>query len=75
MIPHVHQRWVQAQQQQDSTLAAQHTQLLQRRQRLERQSQRLLDAYQAEIISLSELQTRRLKLTAEMQQVEQEREP
>jgi site-specific DNA recombinase len=54
LIPHLHQRWAQAQQQQDSTLAAQHTQLLQRRQRLERQSQRLLDAYQAEMISLSE---------------------
>jgi site-specific DNA recombinase len=54
LIPHLHQSWAQAQQQQDSTLTAQHTQLLQRRQRLERQSQRLLDAYQAEIISLSE---------------------
>jgi hypothetical protein len=74
LIPHLHQSWAQAQQQHDSTLAARQTQLLQRRQRLERQSQRLLDAYQAEIISLSELQTRRLKLTAEMQQIEQERE-
>jgi hypothetical protein len=74
-MPHWHQSWAQAQQQQDSTLAAQHTQRLQRRQRLERQSQRLLDAYQAEMISLSELQTRRLKLTAEMQQIEQEGEP
>jgi hypothetical protein len=52
-MPHWHQSWAQAQQQQDSTLAAQHTQRLQRRQRLERQSQRLLDAYQAEMISLS----------------------
>jgi hypothetical protein len=40
LIPHLHQGWAQAQQQHDSTLAAQQTQLLQLRQRLERQSQR-----------------------------------
>ncbi len=44
----------------------------QRRQRLERQTQRLLDAYQTEIIKLSELHLRRPKLTAELQQVERE---
>jgi site-specific DNA recombinase len=53
MIPHLHQTWAQAEQQHGSALAAQHTQLLQRRQRLERQSQRLLDAYQTEVIRLS----------------------
>jgi hypothetical protein len=53
VIPRLHQTWVQAKQQHGSALAAQHAQLLQRRQRLERQSHRLLDAYQAEIISLS----------------------
>jgi site-specific DNA recombinase len=74
MIPHLHQTWAQAEQQHGAALAAQQTQLLQRRQRLERQSQRLLDAYQTEIISLSELQSRRLKLTAELQRIEQELE-
>jgi hypothetical protein len=39
---------------------------------LERQIQRLLDAYQAEIISLSELQARRQKLNTELQRIEQE---
>ena len=52
LIPPLHQAWAQAKQQHISALAAQQAQLLQRRQRLERQSQRLLDAYQAEIISL-----------------------
>ena len=52
LIPHLHQAWAQAKQQKISALAAQQAQLLQRRQRLERQSQRLLDADQAEIISL-----------------------
>jgi hypothetical protein len=74
VIPRLHQTWAQAEPQHGSALAAQQTQLLQRRQRLERQSQRLLDAYQAEIISLSELQNRRLKLTAELQQIAQARE-
>jgi site-specific DNA recombinase len=71
VIPRIHQTWAQAKQQHSSALAAQQTHLLQRRQRLERQSQRLLDAYQAEIISLSELQTRRLRLTAEVEQIAQ----
>ena len=52
LMPHLHQAWAQVKQQNISALAAQQAQLLQRRQRLERQSQRLLDAYQAEIISL-----------------------
>jgi hypothetical protein len=51
---------------------AQQAQLLQRRQRLERQDQRLLDAYQAEIITLRALQTRRQKLAATLRQIEQE---
>jgi hypothetical protein len=54
MIPRLHQTWAQAEQQHGAALAAQQTHLLQRRQRLERPSQRLLDAYQTEIISLSE---------------------
>jgi site-specific DNA recombinase len=72
LIPQLHQAWAQAKQQDLSGLAAQQTQLLQRRQRLERQSQRLLDAYQAEIISLEELQGRRRKMTAELHQIAQE---
>ena len=72
MIPQLHQTWAAAKQQTLSGLEAQQGQLLQRRQRLERQDQRLLDAYQAEIITLRELQTRRQKLTATLQQIEQE---
>jgi hypothetical protein len=52
--PRLHQTWAQAEQQHCSALAAQRTHLLRRQQRLERQSQRLLDAYQTEAISLSE---------------------
>jgi site-specific DNA recombinase len=72
MIPHLHQTWVEAKQQDLSGLEAQQAQLVQRRQRLERQDQRLLDAYQAEIMTLHELQPRRQKLTAALQQIEQE---
>jgi hypothetical protein len=74
-MPRLHQTWAQAEPQHGSALAAQQTQHLQRRQRLERQSQRLLDAYQTEIISLSACHSRRLKLTAELQQIEQGLEP
>ena len=45
---------------------------MQRKQRVERQVQRLLDAYQAEIITLSELQLRRQKLTTELQHLDRE---
>jgi hypothetical protein len=72
VIPQLHQTWAAAKQQPLSGLEAQQAQLLQRRQRLERQDQRLLDAYQAEIITLRELQTRRQKLAATLQQIEQE---
>ena len=72
VIPQLHQTWAEAKQQTLSGLEAQQAQLLQRRQRLERQDQRLLDAYQAEIITLHELQTRRQKLAAELHQIEQE---
>jgi site-specific DNA recombinase len=74
VIPHLHQTWAEAQQHDLSGLEAQQVQLVQRRQRLERQDQRLLDAYQAEIITLSELQARRQKLAAAVQQIEQERQ-
>jgi hypothetical protein len=72
VIPRLHQTWADAKQQTLSGLEAQHAPLVQRRQRLERQDQRLLDAYQAEIMTLSELQPRRQKLAAALQQIEQE---
>jgi hypothetical protein len=45
--------------------------LFQRRQRIERQDRRLLDAYQAEVFNLTELQSRRQKPSSELQQIEQ----
>ena len=72
VIPQLHQTWAEAKQHNLSGLEAQQAQLLQRRQRLERQEQRLLDAYQAEIINLHELQTRRQKVAAELHQIAQE---
>ena len=74
MIPHLHHAWAHAKQQNLSAVAAQQEHLHQRQQRLERQSQRLLDAYQADVISLEELQSRRRKITAEWQQIEQEQQ-
>jgi site-specific DNA recombinase len=73
VIPQLHHAWAEAKQQNLSALEAQQSQLFQRQQRIERQDQRLLDAYQAEVLNLSELQTRRQKLSAELQQIEQER--
>jgi site-specific DNA recombinase len=72
LIPQLHQTWVEATQHTFSGFEAQHAQLVQRRQRLERQEQRLLDAYQAEILPLHELQTRRQKLVAELYLIAQE---
>ena len=74
MIPRLHQTWAEAKEHNLSALAAQQEQLRQRQQRLERQSQRLLDAYQAEVMSLEELQSRRRTLGAELAQIEQERQ-
>jgi site-specific DNA recombinase len=74
MIPRLHQTWAEAKEHNLSALAAQQDQLRQRQQRLERQSQRLLDAYQAEVMSLEELQSRRRTLGAELAQIEQERQ-
>jgi site-specific DNA recombinase len=71
LIPQLHQTWAEAKQHTLSGLEAQQAQLVQRRQRMERQDQRLLDAYQAEIIHLHELQTRRQKLAAELHQIVQ----
>ena len=70
--PQLPQTWAEAKQHTLSGLEAHQAQLLQRRQRMERQDHRLLDAYQAEIINLPELQTRRQKLAAELHQMAQE---
>ena len=72
LIPQLHATWAQAKQQNLTSLTAQQEQVHQRKQRVERQVQRLLDAYQAEIITLSELQLRRQKLTAELQHLDQD---
>jgi site-specific DNA recombinase len=72
VIPRLHQTWAAAKQPTLSGLEAQHMQLRQRRRRLERQDPRLLDADQAEIITLPELQTRRQKLIAMLQQIEKD---
>jgi site-specific DNA recombinase len=72
VIPQLHQNWAAAKSQNLSGLEAQQTQLQQRCGRLERQDQRLLDAYQSEAINLAELQVRRQKLATERQQIEQE---
>jgi site-specific DNA recombinase len=72
VIPQLHQTWAEAKQHNLAGLEAQQAQLVQRRQRIERQDHRLLDAYQAEIINLHELQTRRQKLAAELHQITQE---
>ncbi len=72
VIPTLHQSWAQAKQHNLTARTAQQTQVLQRRQRVERQSQRLLDAYQAEAIPLSELPVRRHKLTNAIQHLDLE---
>src|SRR5215831_6710020 len=64
VIPPRHQTWAEAKQQTLSALEAQQAQLFQRRQRIARQDQHLLNADQAEIINLRELHTRRQKLSA-----------
>ena len=72
VIPQRHQTWAEATPHNRAGLEAHQAQLLQRRQRIARQDQRLLDAYQAEILNLQELQARRQKLAAELHQIAQE---
>jgi Recombinase zinc beta ribbon domain len=72
LLPQLHQTWAQTKQHDLTTLTTQQAQMLQRRQRLERQNQRLVDAYQTETITLSELQLRRQKLTTELQHLDRE---
>lgn len=75
VIPPLHQTWAEATQHTRAGLEAHQGQLLQRRQRIERQDQRLLEAYQAEILTLQELQARRQKLAAELHQIAQASRP
>jgi site-specific DNA recombinase len=75
LIPQLHQTWVEAKHHTLSGLEAPQAHLVQRRQRIERQDQRLLDASQAEILHLQELQTRRQKRAAELHQLAQESHP
>ena len=72
LLPQLHQSWVQSKQHDLTALTAQHEQLLQRKRRVERQSDRLLEADQTEIITLSELQLRRQKLTTELHHLDRE---
>jgi len=74
VIPRLHQSWVEAQDQQASSLSAQQEGLRKRQQRLERQSQRLVDAYQNDILSLEELRSRRQTITSELRQIDHERQ-
>jgi site-specific DNA recombinase len=72
LLPHLPQSWAQSKPHDLTALTAQQEQLQQRRRRVERQSERLLDAYQTELITLSELQLRRQKLTTELQHLDHE---
>ena len=72
VLPTLHQSWAEAKQQNLTALTAQQAQLHQRRQRVEHQTQRLLDAYQTEAITLSELHLRRQKLNSELQRLDLE---
>jgi hypothetical protein len=72
VIPQLHALWVQTQGQNLETLTTKSAHLLQRQQHIERQLQRLLDAYQAEAITLSELKARQEKLRTEEVQLQAE---
>lgn len=74
VIPQLHASWAVAKQQSLTSLSAQQEQLLRGQQRLERQDQRLVDAYQTEIINLEEFKIRRQKLAGELEQIKQERQ-
>jgi site-specific DNA recombinase len=74
VIPRLHQSWVEAHDQQASSLQAQQESLQRRHQRLERQSHRFVDAYQHDLSSLEELQRRRQTIASELQQMDQERQ-
>jgi site-specific DNA recombinase len=72
LLPQLHVSWAQTKQHAVTALTAQQEHLQQRKQRVERQSDRLLDAYQAEIITLRELQLRRSKLQEELHRLDRD---
>jgi site-specific DNA recombinase len=72
LLPQLHVSGAQTKQHTVTALTAQQEQLQHRKQRVERQSERLLDAYQAEIITLRELQLRRNKLQEELYRLDQD---
>ena len=73
LLPHLHQSWAQTKQHDLTALTAQQTQLQHRNASASSgKVERLLDAYQTEIITLSELQLRRQKLTTELHQLDRE---
>jgi hypothetical protein len=71
-IPPLPQTWAEAQQPRLSGLEAHHAPRLQRRQRMARQAQRLLAAYQAASLTLHALPARRPKRAAALHQMAQE---
>jgi site-specific DNA recombinase len=72
VIPILHQQWQQSQQMDLSQLSAQQESVRTRRQRLEGQIQKLVDAYQADVITLTELSSRRKKLEADVDRMRRE---
>ena len=72
LIPELHAQWTQTKSLDLAHITARHDQLLQRRKRLDRQVQNLLDAYQEDVITLLELKQRRQKLNLDLQQIDQE---
>lgn len=72
VIQQLHAEWAWTKQQDLTQLAEREAQLHSRRQRLEKQEQKLLDAYEEDVITLSELKSRRQKLQAERHRLDQE---
>jgi site-specific DNA recombinase len=71
-LPLLYEQWREAQQVNLSQVTAQQQHLQKRRQQVQRQDQRLVDAYQQEVISLTELQSRRQKLASQLKHLEDE---
>ena len=69
LIPILHQQWQESQQVDLNQVSAQQESLRARRQRVEGQIQKLVDAYQGDVITLTELSSRRKKLEAEVERL------
>lgn len=72
LIPQLHQQWRATKQTDLGQLNAQRELLATRRKRLEGQIQKLVDAYQQEVITLMELKNRRKKLEADIERLRTE---